>query len=66
MEKKYLLSGGISIDNIDDLSGLELSKVHALDVNSKFEISPGLKNVTMLEELKEKIEGFNNEKIITK
>jgi phosphoribosylanthranilate isomerase len=60
MEKKYFLSGGISLDNIDDLDGLELSKVHALDVNSKFEISPGFKNIAMLEELKEKIAGLNN------
>ena len=64
MEKKYFLSGGISIDNIDDLSGLDLSKVHALDVNSKFEVSPGLKNVATLEKLKERIAGFNKNKLI--
>lgn len=66
MEKKYFLSGGIAINNIEFLRGLELSNLHALDVNSKFEISPGLKNVSMLEELKEKMIELKNEKLTRK
>ena len=65
LENKYLLSGGISLSSLDSLSDLDLSKVIALDVNSKFEISPGLKNIALLEELKEKIAGFNKGKLIT-
>ncbi len=55
MEKKYFLSGGLGLENLDDLTDVDLSKIHAFDVNSKFEISPGLKNIAMLEKLKEKI-----------
>lgn len=59
------MSGGLSIDNIDELLCLDLSKVHALDVNSKFEISSGSKNIALLEELGQKIAGYNKKKIIT-
>ncbi|MCK5701392.1 MAG: phosphoribosylanthranilate isomerase, partial [Cyclobacteriaceae bacterium] len=37
--KKYFLSGGLSPDNIGDLKNLDLSKIEAIDVNSKIEIS---------------------------
>lgn len=58
MEKKYFLSGGLSLENFDALANLDLSKIHALDVNSKFEVSPGLKDVEMLKILKDKIMGL--------
>lgn len=63
MAKKYFLSGGLSLENFDELNGLDLSKIHALDVNSKFEIAPGLKNVVMLKELKDKMMGLKKVKI---
>lgn len=59
MEKKYFLSGGISLDNIGDLQGLNLTKIHAFDVNSKFESSPGLKKIPMLRNLKERLRELN-------
>lgn len=52
MEKQYFLSGGVSLENIEGLKGLDVSKIHALDVNSKFEVKPGLKNIEMLAKLK--------------
>ena len=51
--KEYFLSGGISLGNLEDLKQLDLSKVHALDVNSKFEKEPGMKDIEKLEELKD-------------
>lgn len=51
MEKKYFLSGGIGLDNIKELDELDLNRVHALDVNSKFEIAPGLKDAALLKAL---------------
>ena len=41
---------------MEGLQELDLSKVQALDVNSKFEISPGLKNIALLEDFKNKME----------
>ena len=47
-EKGYFLSGGVGLDNIVDLRRIKRSKIHAIDVNSRFEISPGLKDVERL------------------
>lgn len=58
-DKQYFLSGGISLDNLNGLSEIDLSKVHALDVNSKFEVNPGLKNLAMLKKLTERIKELN-------
>ncbi len=55
MEKQYFLSGGLSLENIEGLRGLDVSKIHALDVNSKFEVKPGLKDVGLLAKLKKQI-----------
>jgi len=55
MGKQYFLSGGVSLDNIDELKNLDLNKIESVDVNSKFEIEPGLKNIEKLENLKEKL-----------
>lgn len=55
MEKQYFLSGGISLENLDGLNAIDLSKVHALDVNSKFEVKPGLKDIELLQKLIENI-----------
>ncbi len=63
IRKNYFLSGGLSLENFDELTNLDLNKIHALDVNSKFEIAPGLKNVVMLKELKDKLMGLKKEKI---
>ncbi|MCK5701744.1 MAG: phosphoribosylanthranilate isomerase [Cyclobacteriaceae bacterium] len=63
MANKYFLSGGISLSSLDALGALDLSKVVALDVNSKFEISPGLKNIALLEDLKNKMAGLKMTKL---
>lgn len=49
-KKPFILSGGIGLEEIDSLKKL-LKKdlpIHAIDVNSKFEIEPGLKDVSSL------------------
>jgi phosphoribosylanthranilate isomerase len=51
-EKPYFLSGGIGPDNI--ASVIELSKktrIYGIDVNSLYEIEPGVKDVAKLEQL---------------
>ena len=48
IEKEYYLSGGISLENVNELANIDLSKVHAVDVNRKFEIKPGLKYIEKL------------------
>lgn len=54
----FFLSGGIGLHNIEEVKDYLHMNVHALDVNSKFESSPGLKNVPDLQKLKAIIKGF--------
>ena len=44
----FLLSGGIAADDAEDIRKIEHPKFVGVDLNSKFEISPGLKNVELL------------------
>lgn len=44
ISKPYFLSGGISSENIHQLSTINHQPI-ALDINSKFEIEPGIKNL---------------------
>jgi len=59
LDKKYFLSGGLGLENLELLRASDLSRVHALDVNSRFEVSPGLKDIQALVKLKEKIKELN-------
>jgi len=49
----FFLSGGISIDDVELICNFSHPKFFGIDINSKFEISPGLKDV-------EKISNFIN------
>lgn len=57
-EKPFLLSGGISLDHIDALIDLQSQapQMKGIDINSKFEIEPGFKNLALIEEFKRKFE----------
>lgn len=55
LETPFLLSGGITKDDIEEIKGLRLEKLVGIDVNSKFEVSPGMKNINRLKQLKERI-----------
>ncbi|PAM96608.1 N-(5'-phosphoribosyl)anthranilate isomerase [Flavobacterium sp. IR1] len=57
-KKPFFLSGGIGIDEITAIKNLNLP-VYAIDVNSKFEIEPGLKNKNLLSNFKRKLEIVN-------
>ncbi|WP_417429057.1 phosphoribosylanthranilate isomerase [Halpernia sp.] len=52
--KPYFLSGGISLENIENLKNLN-QKPFALDINSKFEIEPGNKNLEKIKDFKNSI-----------
>jgi len=52
--KPFFLSGGISIEEIASVKQLLKTDlpIHAIDINSKFEIEPGLKNIQLLKDFK--------------
>lgn len=53
-QKPFFLSGGIGLEDIHKIKQLPLP-IYGIDVNSKFEISPGLKNISLLQTLQKKI-----------
>ncbi|GAA5090672.1 phosphoribosylanthranilate isomerase [Chryseobacterium ginsengisoli] len=59
----YFLSGGISLDNIHQLSTIK-HQPFSLDINSKFEIEPGMKNLNQIEKFKELYIVKNSEEIL--
>jgi phosphoribosylanthranilate isomerase len=48
--KPCFLSGGIGLEELKNISDSQL-QIYAIDVNSKFEVEPGLKNIKMIKEL---------------
>lgn len=51
----FFLSGGISPDNVINVKKLSGMNIHALDVNSGVEVSPGLKEIKLIETLKSQL-----------
>lgn len=56
----YFLSGGIGLNEVHNLKEFKKSPAskycYAIDVNSKFEIEPGLKNINELEKFKHELQ----------
>lgn len=48
--KPFFLSGGIGLEEIEAIKKMNLP-IHAIDVNSKFEIKPGFKNIELIRQL---------------
>lgn len=51
LNKPYFLSGGIDLEHAAAISAIDDTRLYAIDINSRFEIEPGLKDV-------ERIKGF--------
>jgi phosphoribosylanthranilate isomerase len=55
-DKPFLLSGGVSLDNIERV--IELSRslpIYGIDINSQFEIEAGLKDIERIQQLVAKV-----------
>lgn len=52
INKPFFISGGIGIEDLEEVKLLssKVKNLYAVDVNSKFEIEPGLKDINMLSE----------------
>ena len=50
IDKPFFLSGGISLDNINNINNIINKKfLYGLDLNSKFEDSPGIKDISLID-----------------
>lgn len=58
-ETPFFLSGGISLEDKDRFAERPFPKLHAIDVNSRFEIEPGRKDIEQLLSLKRHIKLTN-------
>jgi phosphoribosylanthranilate isomerase len=53
IEKPFFLSGGIGIDDLDKLKKFKHPDLYAVDINSKFEKEPGVKDMAMVLQFKQ-------------
>jgi len=49
LDTPFFLSGGISLDNIEEVRNITHPQFYAVDLNSRFEDEPGVKNIQKLE-----------------
>ena len=55
LDTPFMLSGGISLDNLDEVLKLNHPLFYGVDINSKFELEPGLKDIDKLKTAFEKL-----------
>lgn len=60
VNKPYFLSGGVDLENITKLSEFQDDRLFAIDVNSKFELKPGLKDPELVKTLIARLAVINN------
>ncbi len=49
--KPFYLSGGISIENFEEIKKINHKRLIGIDINSKFEIRPGIKDIEKIKQL---------------
>lgn len=47
-KKPFFLSGGIDLNDVETIKKIKHPALYALDINSKFEISPGIKDINKI------------------
>ena len=55
LNKPYFLSGGISPESVEQLKQISDPRLYAIDINSRFELAPGLKDIDKLKDFKNKL-----------
>jgi phosphoribosylanthranilate isomerase len=55
---QFFLSGGISLEDVEQIKNIDIPGIYAIDLNSKFEISPGLKDIV---KIKQFVKAIRNE-----
>ncbi|MBX2944988.1 MAG: phosphoribosylanthranilate isomerase [Cyclobacteriaceae bacterium] len=61
----FFLSGGLDMENISRLSGLNFKSLYGLDINSRVEIHPGLKDKDKVREFITHLQTTNNQQPTT-
>ncbi len=56
----FFLSGGISVADAERIKEIDHPQLYALDLNSKFEISPGIKDISLINQFIKQINDEQN------
>jgi len=59
----FFLSGGISLDNLDEVKKITHPQFYGVDLNSRFETEPGVKNIQQLEKAFQLLKQFDTNEI---
>jgi len=59
----FFLSGGISLDNLEEIKKINHPQFYGVDLNSRFEIEPGIKDIEKLEKAFTMIKQFDTYEI---
>ena len=51
LDKPFYLSGGISLENFEEIKNINHNKLIGIDINSKFEIRTGIKDIEKIKQL---------------
>ena len=57
----FFLSGGLSLDNLEEVKNIDHPQFYGVDLNSKFETSPGIKDIEKLKQAFELLKYNTNE-----
>ncbi len=57
IEKPFFISGGISLDDVAAIKKIKHPDFYGIDINSKFEKEPGVKDMAMILKLKQDLKG---------
>ncbi len=57
----FFLSGGLSLDNLEEIKNIAHLQFYGVDLNSKFETAPGMKDINKLEKAFDIIKQTTNE-----
>lgn len=57
INKPFLLSGGISSNDVQNLKAFQHPFFYAVDINSKFETAPGIKNIELVKTFVKNLKG---------
>lgn len=66
LDTPFFLSGGITTEDADDIQKLNHPKLYAVDINSGFEISPGIKDAKAVGEFIDQLNKPSSSAVITK
>jgi phosphoribosylanthranilate isomerase len=60
LEKDFILSGGLSPNDSDNIRSIKSERLAAVDLNSRFELSPGIKDIRLIKKFIGKLREYES------